>query len=55
MLVNTLLPQFIAKNGFNSKIIHITTDCVYDGVKGNYDENDEVSATDVYGITKYCG
>lgn len=36
----------------NSKLIHISTDLVYDGVKGNYSEGDPVSPNNYYGYTK---
>lgn len=55
--VNTVAPQNIAKicvrNGW--KGFHITTDCVYSGLKGNYDEDDFLDATDVYGMSKNGG
>jgi len=37
------------------KIIHITTDCVYDGLMGAYDEFDIHSPPDVYGKSKSLG
>jgi dTDP-4-dehydrorhamnose reductase len=37
------------------RMVHISTDCVFDGRKGNYVESDNVSATDLYGLTKYLG
>jgi dTDP-4-dehydrorhamnose reductase len=36
-------------------MIHISTDCVFDGVKGNYTEADPVTARDLYGLSKYLG
>ena len=36
-------------------MIHITTDCVFSGKKGNYIETDEHDITDVYGRTKSLG
>ena len=57
ILVNTLFPyklnDFAIK--YNLKLIHITTDCVYDGTKGNYIENDLHTAKDIYGISKSLG
>ena len=32
--------------------IHITSDCVFNGKKGNYDENHNTNAEDHYGISK---
>lgn len=37
------------------KLIHFSTDNLFDGVKGNYTEVDDVSPTNVYGQTKYEG
>ena len=35
------------------RLIHISTDCVFSGKKGNYTEEDPSDATDLYGKTKY--
>lgn len=37
------------------KIINISTDCVFNGKKGNYDEKSTDFALDIYGLTKYLG
>jgi perosamine synthetase len=37
------------------KLIYISTDSVYDGVKGNFLEHDEVNPQNYYGQTKYEG
>lgn len=57
MIVNGLFPHKLAEaiKGTNTKIIQIATDCVYDGVIGNYTENHLHNATDVYGKTKSLG
>ena len=34
------------------KHIHFSTDCVFDGIKGNYTELDKTNAKDQYGISK---
>ena len=39
----------------NIKLIHFSTDCVFNGVKGNYREQDDLSAHDIYGLSKYLG
>ncbi len=36
-------------------MIHISTDCIFSGSKGNYTEADLSDATDLYGRTKYLG
>ncbi len=55
--INSLLPhqlQFLGiKYGF--RLIHISTDCVFDGRKGMYTENDPSDAYDLYGKTKFLG
>jgi dTDP-4-dehydrorhamnose reductase len=38
-----------------TKVIQIATDCVFSGSKGNYLENDEHNALDVYGRSKSLG
>lgn len=38
-----------------SKLIHFSTDCIFDGSTGNYTENDIASANDDYGLSKYLG
>ena len=56
--INSLFPhklQEIVKN-HNSKLIHITTDCVFNGKKDNsYDENDTHTEKNIYGISKSQG
>ena len=37
------------------KFIHITTDCVFSGLKGNYTEIDEHDETNNYGVSKSLG
>jgi dTDP-4-dehydrorhamnose reductase len=38
-----------------ARVIQIATDCVFDGVKGNFVESDPHNALDVYGKTKSLG
>jgi len=38
-----------------SRLIHVSTDCVFDGNKGNYRESERPDATDVYGLSKFRG
>jgi dTDP-4-dehydrorhamnose reductase len=53
--VNAALPHLLA-NVFGEKLIHITTDCVYDGKEGfPYDENCPKSPVDIYGLSKSLG
>ena len=55
--INSLFPQKLREisNEFNSKIIQISTDCVFDGKRGKYSENDIPNESKVYGITKFLG
>lgn len=55
--INTLLPHRLSLIAASSKIrmIHISTDCVFSGKKGNYIESDISDAEDLYGRTKYLG
>ncbi len=36
------------------RLIHISTDCVFDGLKGAYSESDAPNARDIYGKSKSC-
>lgn len=55
--VNAMLPHRLAAlcrdNG--ARLIHISTDCVFDGSKGNYTETDKSDAVDLYGMSKFIG
>jgi dTDP-4-dehydrorhamnose reductase len=57
VLINSFFPHFIdslaEKNGF--KFIHISTDCVFSGEKGDYSETDFADAASFYGRTKSLG
>tara|TARA_A100001015_G_C15000516_1_gene718257 strand:+ start:630 stop:1499 length:870 start_codon:yes stop_codon:yes gene_type:complete len=53
---NSIFPRVLEHITKNScKIINISTDCVFDGVKGNYTELSNDLSNDVYGISKYLG
>ena len=55
--INSLLPHRLARHcgAFNARLIHVSTDCVFDGAKGNYVESDVSNATDLYGMSKLIG
>lgn len=55
--VNAQLPHRISlvARSANARLIHISTDCVFNGVKGNYIETDASNAEDLYGRTKFLG
>ena len=54
---NSLLPHFLNEisEKYNFKLIHISTDCVFDGKKGMYKESDRKTETNYYGLTKNLG
>ena len=55
--INTLFPKKLAKFCLKKEIyfIHISTDCVFSGKKGNYLETSKKDASDLYGKTKALG
>jgi dTDP-4-dehydrorhamnose reductase len=57
ILVNALLPHELAEfcGRWGGKLIHFSTDCVFSGKCGNYDEEDLPDAGDLYGKTKALG
>jgi len=57
IIVNSLFPNLLADECLKAKakMIHITTDCVFSGKKGNYIETDIHDVYDVYGRTKSLG
>ncbi|WP_042955837.1 SDR family oxidoreductase [Pseudomonas sp. G5(2012)] len=55
--INSLLPHRLAKlcELCSSRLIQISTDCVFSGRKGMYVESDISDAEDIYGKSKYLG
>lgn len=55
--LNTELSLFLSNIGIESsfQLIHISTDCVFSGKRGNYSEMDTPDAHDNYGLTKIAG
>jgi dTDP-4-dehydrorhamnose reductase len=55
--VNSLLPHLLAEvcEEVGARLIHISTDCVFSGRKGNYKEGDDPDPVDLYGRTKALG
>jgi dTDP-4-dehydrorhamnose reductase len=55
--VNALLPHRLARlcEVAGARLVHISTDCVFSGVKGMYTEADVSDVTDLYGLSKYIG
>lgn len=57
ILTNSYLPHFLETMTKKStcKILHISTDCVFSGIKGNYLEDDFMDADGYYGRSKALG
>ncbi len=55
--INALFPHKLASACSNTgaRMIHMSTDCVFSGEKGNYTEDDRPDAYDLYGRTKLLG
>jgi dTDP-4-dehydrorhamnose reductase len=55
--INAMLPHRLAHlcKLIDARLIHISTDCVFSGSKGNYKETDISDARDIYGKSKYLG
>ena len=55
--INAFFPNKLKEivRPFKTKIIHISTDCVFDGYKGSYFESDNKTAQDTYGLSKSLG
>ena len=55
--LNSYLPQWLLEycELKNIKFIHISTDCVFNGINGNYTEQSKPNAIDNYGKTKALG
>jgi dTDP-4-dehydrorhamnose reductase len=57
IVLNAILPHKLAKLAadVNTKLIHFSTDCVFDGKTGHYSDDAPTNATDLYGRTKALG
>lgn len=55
--INTLMPHRLAELSklIGARMIHISTDCVFSGNKGNYIEDEFTDARDLYGQSKALG
>lgn len=55
--INAILPHRLSQLAslVNARLIHISTDCVFSGRKGGYQESDISDAEDLYGKSKYIG
>ena len=57
ILVNAYLPHFLERvtKKFSTRIIHLSTDCVFSGTKGGYIETDLKDGDGFYGQSKALG
>jgi len=55
--VNSLFPHRLANlaQEMNFRVIHFSTDCVFNGELGNYNEESDTTGEDAYGKTKALG
>lgn len=55
--INALLPHRLGLHckKIGARLVQPSTDCVFSGERGRYDENDFADARDLYGRTKYLG
>lgn len=57
ILINALFPHQLADlcEAIGIRLIHISTDCVFSGARGNYTESDLLDPVDLYGRSKLLG
>jgi len=55
--INALFPHRLALlcKDISARMVHLSTDCVFSGNKGNYKESDTPDPDDLYGRTKFLG
>ena len=55
--LNSVFPHLLAEklNGSSKKLIHISSDCIYEGTRGSYTESEFPDAVSYYGRTKALG
>ncbi len=55
--MNALFPHWLSDQceAAQARFIHVSTDCVFSGSRGNYSEIDTPDASDIYGRTKQLG
>lgn len=55
--INVLSTKYLVKDVMANdiKLIYISTDAVYDGVKGSFSEDDDINPLNYYGLSKYKG
>ncbi|MGH4138375.1 sugar nucleotide-binding protein [Clostridium sp.] len=57
IFINSYLPRYLEQQfkNTNIKLIHLSTDCVFSGDVGNYNENSITDGKDLYAKTKILG
>jgi len=55
--VNGIFPHLLSRvcRDHGIRLVHLSTDCVFSGRKGNYSEDDRPDPVDVYGFSKLLG
>lgn len=55
--VNSLFPHRLSlmARTLGARMVHVSTDCVFSGAKGNYTEQDRPDPVDLYGYSKLLG
>ena len=55
--VNAIFPHLVARlcREHGGRLVHLSTDCVFSGKKGNYTEKDRPDPEDLYGLSKLLG
>lgn len=55
--INAMLPHRLVYfcSLVGARLVHVSTDCVFEGTRGNYNEDDVSDAADLYGKSKYIG
>ena len=55
--INSQFPHFLShlSSKFSFRLINFSTDCIFSGLKGDYQEDDLSDAKDLYGKSKYLG
>lgn len=57
LMVNSIIPRWLANicEQQNVELYHPTTDCIYDGSKGSYEEGEPYTENGIYGVSKALG
>lgn len=57
LLINSWLPKYLEHllKDSNTRLVHLSTDCVFDGKKGSYLESDLPNEKNMYGNSKFLG